>query len=1061
MHYSDQPKMAQAILKGEIHTVKHCISNGEDVNAADFERRTYLHLAAFVNAAEIAKILIAAGARIQCRDNEWLTPLHRACRNNADAIVALLIEKGADVNCRDRNFVTPLHVCAANNALECARLFISKVPNIDVTDRSGATALHHAAFNGNCDVIQFLLKHGASPNAYDKLERRPIHYAATVDNTDAIRLLVNSGGLIDVRDKDMLTPLHIASAKGSLNAIQTLVELGANINTVDASGNTPLHWACLHGQDDVIDELITSGASLNAVNHMGVTPLHYAAASILGTPALEVLMRHKDNLLINACDKAGRTPLHLAAKFGRLNRVLDLIRYGADVNATDKQLLTALHYAARGGHSPVIETLIAQSNIKINILDISGMTPLHHVAFSGVSDACQRLLKSSKAALSINDVSGRSPHFFAALSGNRECLQLMEPLPSHLDSLNRSLLHYAAASASYESLRYLLQTDLNLNVNHRDIFGRTPLLYAAASDDDGRCVEALISAGARIDIPDNDGYYCVNYAAAAGKSCTLEVLYTDDFIANIWSKVKFKLCPSYCAAFFGRSECLEFLLSKGVIESIAKCMEYATVTNHMDCLQKIINHDSISQAIFCNAIHLAALKSHIDCLCCIFTHIEEVDIVDEKMRTPLMFAALNCQANYDCIEMLLKKNSNVNAIDKFGRNVLFYACFSGHENSVRAFLARGANLLQRDVNNKTVFHLAAAMGHSDVLCSLISALSAIKLFESISHESLVDRDLFTPLHWACLKSQHNTVTILLENLKMKTFYGNSVSPLHISALVGSEKCMELLLSHYGQGIVHLVDSKGRTALHYLCMSKKETKECLSLLLHNRVEVNACDENKRTALMYCIQRGFTDTALTLLSNGGDPSIEDRKGNNSLHYACLMKMEEIGLRIVEKCPSLVNSTNCDLKTPLHIAASNGLYNLTQKLLLGGASVTASDIENQTPSLCCAKNSDVAECLMLIESIMIFEELNKKASLDAEEASAFSPSISQLRESRGSFLKRASAQLFASSSFESCRTSFSPKNDQVSNECSSIIGVSTLNSNNSKSVDKENNSSDSDFY
>lgn len=73
---------------------------------------------------------------------------------------------------------------------------------------------------------------------------------------------------------------------------------------------------------------------------------------------------------------------------------------------------TALHYAARGGHSPVVEALIAQPNVDVNILDRSGMTPLHHAAFSGVSDICQRLLNSAKPSNPlIHDVSGRTPHF--------------------------------------------------------------------------------------------------------------------------------------------------------------------------------------------------------------------------------------------------------------------------------------------------------------------------------------------------------------------------------------------------------------------------------------------------------------------------------------------------------------------------------------------------------------------------------------------------------------------------------------------------------------------------
>lgn len=61
-------------------------------------------------------------------------------------------------------------------------------------------------------------------------------------------------------------------------------------------------------------------------------------------------------------------------------------------------------------------------------------------------------------------------------------------------------------------------------------------------------------------------------------------------------------------------------------------------------------------------------------------------------------------------------------------------------------------------------------------------------------------------------------------------------------------------------------------------------------------------------------------------------------------------------------------------LHLAARNGLVSVTRELLRQGASVSAVDSEGYTPALCCAPNSQVAQCLALIL-------LNSKCSASGE--------------------------------------------------------------------------------
>ncbi|TVS91128.1 ankyrin repeat domain-containing protein, partial [Wolbachia pipientis] len=60
---------------------------------------------------------------------------------------------------------------------------------------------------------------------------------------------------------------------------------------------------------------------------------------------------------VNAKDKYGRTPLHLAAMMRKVDIVKTLLKHNADINARDDDKLTALHYA--GYRNKLVELLLA------------------------------------------------------------------------------------------------------------------------------------------------------------------------------------------------------------------------------------------------------------------------------------------------------------------------------------------------------------------------------------------------------------------------------------------------------------------------------------------------------------------------------------------------------------------------------------------------------------------------------------------------------------------------------------------------------------------------------
>lgn len=272
-----------------------------------------------------------------------------------------------------------LQRAALEGDLRLVKLCLDAGVNIDGSHTvNGAakpmTPLACAALRRHPLIVKLLLGAGADPNASaDDLGRTPLILACSNTDIDSVRLLLGAGGSVNAADEEGVTALMTASASNCVECIDILVKAGADVHHKASQkwdNGTALAFAVEKGNFEVIEALADAGAIL--LNEGSL--LHLAVALHQVDRVQGYLARGVD---VDARDKNGLTALHYDQRFNRtafeamnINGRMEivgveatitkmLLEAGADVNAQDALGQTALHYAGITFDQNNIRSLIA------------------------------------------------------------------------------------------------------------------------------------------------------------------------------------------------------------------------------------------------------------------------------------------------------------------------------------------------------------------------------------------------------------------------------------------------------------------------------------------------------------------------------------------------------------------------------------------------------------------------------------------------------------------------------------------------------------------------------
>ncbi|GIY72668.1 transient receptor potential cation channel subfamily A member 1 homolog [Caerostris darwini] len=435
-NYGMTPLHYSAIRGNTFATFELLKSNKINTETADKQEMTALHCAANYNSPDVAKILLNANAHPEATDENLSTPLHLAATTGCKEIIMLLLDtiesQGDSGNVKryvdEKNLSgnTALHLAVSKGHLEIVEILLKKGADVKTTFDNSSHPLHLAAISGNVDIVKCLLKHGAAVNCVNNFGETPLHKAAAYNASDVIDFLLKNGANLESHDNSHFTPLLIAVAEGHVDAIKTLLKYKAKINVLDNMDrsvifwasqenhkkslltllkqeysadlvnrcdhydNSPLHIAALKGFLEVSEVLLNCGAEIERKNEHEQTPLHLAAKN--GHVDIVQLLIKKSKTIVNAEDENANTPLHHAAMSGHYSMVSVLLHAGANIEAKNCYLWTALDCAASRGWKRCCQILL-NSGAYVDTVDKSKATPLHIAARDGHRGVVKLLLK--------------------------------------------------------------------------------------------------------------------------------------------------------------------------------------------------------------------------------------------------------------------------------------------------------------------------------------------------------------------------------------------------------------------------------------------------------------------------------------------------------------------------------------------------------------------------------------------------------------------------------------------------------------------------------------------